>query len=177
VDIPGEAQEIDASDKTVIPGLIDSHTDFLAMGYRLSQLGLSNSTSILEIVDDLERYIQSRDIPIGRWVQGRGWDDQNLIERRYPTRYDLDKVSPDHPVALTRICGHMIILNSKALESCNITKNTPNPPGGIVDKDEQGEPTGVLRDARSLVTPYVSPPTHQEHRQGIRDAIKYAIPI
>jgi predicted amidohydrolase YtcJ len=144
------------------------------MGYRLTHLDLSKSTSIKEIVKDLKAYIKDRKVPKGRWVQGRAWDDQNLDEQRYPTRHDLDKVSPDNPVVLTRICGHMMVLNSLALEACKITSKTPNPPGGVVDKDEHGEPTGVLRDARPLVSPYVSPPTYDELRQGLRDAIKYA---
>jgi hypothetical protein len=174
VKIPDGAFIVDASGKTVVPGLIDSHTHFLAMGYRLTQLGLSDATSIRDVVEGLEEYIETRRLPAGRWVQGRGWDDQNLEEKRYPTRHDLDEVSPENPAVLTRVCGHMMVLNSVALDECNISKDTPNPPGGLVDKDENGEPTGVLRDAKPLVHPYVSPPTYEELRQGLRDAIKHA---
>lgn len=174
INIPREAEIIDAAKKTVVPGLIDSHTHFLAMGYRLTHLDLSKTTCIEEIVNGLKNYIRERKIQPGKWVQGRAWDDQNLKEKRYPTRYDLDKVSLDNPVILTRICGHMMVLNSQALNACNISKETPNPPGGVIDKDEQREPTGILRDARSLVSPYISPPSYEELRQGLRDAIKYA---
>ena len=174
VDVPEGARVIDASGKTVVPGFIDSHVHFLGIGFRLMQLQLSDSESIKEIVGDLGEYIESRGLPEGKWVQGRGWDDQNLAERRYPNRYDLDRTSPDNPVALTRVCGHMIILNSRALEACDISKDTPNPEGGVIDKDDQGEPTGVLRDARSLVTRVIPPPSYDELRQGLRDAAKLA---
>ena len=146
----------------------------MGMGYSLTHLQLIGAKSIREIVSLLGEYISARGVVEGKWVQGRQWDDQNLEERRYPTKYDLDGVSSDNPVALTRICGHMITLNSRALEVCGITRNTPNPPGGVIDRDEQGEPTGVLRDSRGLVTPYIPPPTHQELRQGLRDAAAYA---
>lgn len=174
VSIPEGAQIIDASGKTVVPGFIDSHVHFLGIGFRLVQLQLSDAESIEEIVGDLEEYIESRGLPEGKWVQGRGWDDQNLSERRYPNRYDLDAVSPDNPVALTRVCGHMIVLNSRGLEACDISKDTPNPEGGVIDKDDQGEPTGVLRDARSLVTRIIPPPSYEELRQGLRDAARLA---
>ena len=172
--IPDGAQIIDASGRTVVPGFIDSHVHFLGIGFRIGQLQLSDAESIEEIVGDLGEYIESHGLPEGKWVQGRGWDDQNLAERRYPNRYDLDAVSPDNPVALTRVCGHMIVLNSRALEACDISKDTPNPEGGVIDKDDQGEPTGVLRDARSLVTRLIPPPSYDELRQGLRDAARLA---
>ena len=128
------------------------------MGYRLGFIHLDDAESITEVSERVKEYIKNRKLDKGQWAQGRGWDDQNLKERRYPTRHDLDAVSPDNPVALTRICGHMITLNTYALKACGITKSTPNPPGGVIDKDSNGEPTGVLRDARGLVTPHIPPP-------------------
>jgi hypothetical protein len=82
-------------------------------------------------------------------------------------------VSPDNPARHPNLRPYDN-LNTRALEACGIDRDTPNPPGGIIDKDERGEPTGVLRDARGIVTPHIPPPTHEELRQGIRDAVALA---
>ena len=106
IETPKEANIIDASGKTVIPGLIDSHLHFLSTGYRLNHLQLSQANSIANIQERLKIYIEANKIPKGRWIQGRGWDDQYLGEKRYPNKYDLDKVAPDNPTALTLYCWH-----------------------------------------------------------------------
>ena len=82
----------------------------------------------------------------GQWIVGRGYDQARLAEQRHPTRHDLDAVSPDHPVLLIRACHHIGVANSLALALAGVTAATPDPPGGTIDRDEHGEPTGVLRE-------------------------------
>ena len=84
--------------------------------------------------------------PPGTWILGRGYDDARLAERRHPTRADLDAVAPDHPVVLIRMCHHIGAANSAALRLAGVTRDTPDPDGGLFDRDEHGEPTGVLRE-------------------------------
>ncbi|HXW14874.1 MAG TPA: amidohydrolase, partial [Terriglobia bacterium] len=79
-------------------------------------------------------------------IRGSGWDDAKLAERRYITRQDLDRVAPNHPVYLTHVSGHLAVANSAALKLANISRDTPNPQGGVIERDASGEPTGVLKD-------------------------------
>ena len=97
------------------------------------------------------------------WIEGRGYDETRLHERRHPTRYDLDRAAPDHPLVLGRTCGHTIVANSRALQLAGIAAATPDPHGGAIDRDERGEPTGVLREtAMALVRSIQPPPTEEE---------------
>lgn len=148
--------------KTVVPGMIDSHIHFVDYGLSLERIDLRELGSIAEIQAKVASRV--KETQIGKWILGRSWDQERLREKRYPDRYDLDKVSPGNPVILTRVCGHICVANSRALEIANVTRETQNPQGGQIDKDPQtGEPTGILRDeAMSLVWQYVPPPTKAE---------------
>ncbi|MFB0558902.1 MAG: amidohydrolase, partial [Candidatus Bathyarchaeia archaeon] len=174
VSVPDGAELVDASGKTVIPGLIDAHMHFLGMGMRMIRtVNLSDTRSVEEAMENVKRKVA--ETRKGDWVLGGGWDESKWVEKRYLTKYDLDPFSKDNPVLLSRICGHLLTLNSKALEIANITKDTPNPPGGRVDKNEEGEPTGVLRDAGQLVWPHVPSPSEEMALDGLRRACDYAL--
>src|SRR5699024_4099114 len=99
-------------------------------------------------IDDILMLIKeaTTTTPKGEWIRGFGWDDSRLIEKRIPTRWEIDKVAPDHPVALFRTCNHMSVLNSKALEKSNITKKTEDPQGGHLERNENGELTGLIQE-------------------------------
>jgi len=176
VAIPEGTEIIDASGKTILPGFIDAHSHFLMMGLGLLRyLDLSKARSLEEAVELVRKRV--KETPKGGWVLGRGWDESLWPERRYITKKDLDPFSPDNPIMLIRICGHLISVNSKALELANITRETPNPRGGLIDKGPDGEPTGILRDARELIERVIPPPTEEEALEGLRRACDLALQL
>jgi predicted amidohydrolase YtcJ len=105
----------------------------------------------------------------GEWITGGGWDHTLWLEKRFPNRQQLDAVSPKNPVILTHISGHVAVANSLALKSAEIDKNTPNPPGGEIERDALGQPTGMLKEgaAISLVKVRIPDPTFEQRRKGI----------
>lgn len=136
---------VDLKGKTVVPGFNDAHMHFLNYAVQKHNVNLLNVPSIDELIHLTKDYIKTNNIPNGQWVLSRGWNHNLFSEKRLPTRYDLDKISTDHPIYFARICGHIGIANSKALELLNINSSTENPEGGIIDK-ENGVPTGILRE-------------------------------
>jgi predicted amidohydrolase YtcJ len=99
-------------------------------------------TSFEEIQRRVQEKLKDRDE--GEWIMGRGWDQEILPEKKWPTKELLDAVAPNNPVSLSRICGHCTLVNSYVLRISGITKDTPNPPGGVIVKDlVTGEPTGI----------------------------------
>ena len=141
--VHGSKYVIDAKGNTVLPGFIDSHIHLFKLGYSLKIADLRNVYSIEELKNRLREY--GRRIERG-WIIGRGWDHEKFSEGRMPNRFDLDDVSRDRPILIIRVCGHLAVVNSKALELAGIDKDAPDPPGGIIDRDSNGYPTGVLRE-------------------------------
>jgi predicted amidohydrolase YtcJ len=150
---------IDLQGRTATPGLIDAHLHLSSGGLsRLTQADLS--FPLIKSIDDVTALVAKRSSTSNAddWVLGRGWDEGKLTERRYIIAADLDPVSGDHPAWLTHTMGHYGTANSKALELAGIDRDTPDPPGGEIDRDETGEPTGVLKEsAMRLVTRHIPP--------------------
>ncbi|HBY95082.1 MAG TPA: amidohydrolase [Chloroflexi bacterium] len=110
-------------------------------------------------------------MPPGRWVRGGGYNENKLAEQRHPTRADLDPVSPEHPVFLSHVSGHMAVANSLALATANITCERADPEGGVIERDEQGEPTGLLKEsAQELVKAVLPAYTLAETRAALAAA-------
>ena len=132
---------IDLAGRTATPGLIDTHVHFSEPA---DTLDLGDARSM----DDVIAKVRARaaGVPAGTWVRGGGWDEGKLKEKRYITAADLDKAAPEHPVYLTHTTGHYGVANSLAMKLSNITRETKDPPGGTIDRDADGNPTGVLKE-------------------------------
>ena len=140
----------DMDGKTMLPGFCDSHMHLLSYGYSLEKVNLYNAKSM----DDLIKLGQDflKDHPGLTWLQGRGWNTDDWEDKRYPNRYDLDKITTEIPMFYTRSCAHIISVNSKALEVMGVTRDTPQVPGGSIEKDINGEPLGIFAEAaRDLI--------------------------
>jgi predicted amidohydrolase YtcJ len=158
-----DTRRIALSGRTVVPGFNDSHIHLWKEGMLLSQVNArpGSAPSVEALIDAFAA--RAARTPPGQWIEGRGYDETRLDERRHPTHRDLDLAAPHHPIVLGRTCGHIIVANSLALQLANITAATPNPPGGEIDRDEHGQPTGVLREtAMALVRSIQPPPTEDE---------------
>ena len=149
---------IDLAGKTLLPGLVDAHVHLSGVGQREMILNLEGTKSLDELVARVKAQVD-RSGP-GAWVIGVGWIETPWNPRRFPTRQDLDKVSPSHPVYLTRADGHAGVANSAALRLAGVTRDTKAPAGGDILKDAAGEPTGMLIDnAQDLLYARVPAPT------------------
>ena len=147
---------IDARGKTVTPGLIDSHLHFIGLGEALQQLDLSEAKSWNDIVAQVER--ASKSLPKGTWIEGRGWHQSKWTQapdgnvEGYPNHRTLSELVPDHPVMLAHASGHANFANAAAMKLAGVNRNTSDPSGGQILKDDAGEPIGVFREnAMSLI--------------------------
>jgi hypothetical protein len=155
--MPAGVETINLDGRMATPGLYDAHAHVMGTGFALLEIDVS-ATSVASIAD-IQRLVTSRAqaTAAGGWVLGQGYDQASLAEQRMPNRQDLDAASPEHPVALWRSCHHIMAVNSKALALAGIDRNTPDPDGGTIDRDEHGDPTGVLRETATLLVEGAKP--------------------
>lgn len=140
--IGAETEVVDAEGKTMIPGLIDSHMHAMFAGKERLGVDLVGADSLDEFKKCIGDFAAKT--PSGKWIKGAGWNELVWPDGKMPTRYDIDAVAPDHPAFFIRLCHHVYVANSKALELAGITKDTPDPLGGTIGRDENGEPNGLL---------------------------------
>ncbi len=159
----------------VLPGLVDAHAHLLGLGQSLQRVDLRGTASAEECVQRVRAFAPS--LPGGTWIRGRGWDQNDWDDTRFPDRALLDAAFPDRPVVLGRVDGHALWVDSEALRRAGIDASTPDPPGGEIVRDPvTGEPTGVLVDnATDLVTSRIEAPSAAEMEAAYRRAIAHCV--
>ncbi len=166
-----DARIIDGNGKLVVPGFIDSHVHFLTGGFRLASVQLRDAKTKEEFASRIRDFAKT--VPAGTWILGGDWDHQ-LWGGELPHRSWIDAVTPEHPVWVNRLDGHMALANSLALDAASVARDTKQVEGGTIEKDPNGEPTGVLKDnAMGLVDRVVPPPPEEMSLRALDAAMKY----
>jgi len=164
---------VDARGRRVVPGMIDCHTHMSMGGLDLLALDLRHTKDPAEFTRMVAEYAKKQ--PPGVWLTDGAWDHEQWTPPRLPTKELLDPATGDHPTCLSRQDGHMSVCNSLALKLAKVTRETPDPPGGVIVRDAAGEPTGVLKDAAMSLTDKVRPArTKTEIVAGLRAAVAHA---
>ncbi len=171
--IGARTRVIDLRGGRVVPGFNDAHVHFLDGGAGLASVQLRDARTPDEFRNRIRDFAARA--PKGRWVLNGNWDHENWSPPNLPTRQRIDTVTPDNPVFINRLDGHMALANSLALKLAGVTRETPDPPGGAIVRDERGDPTGVLKDAAmNYVYKVIPSPTEDEMAEAIRAAMRYA---
>lgn len=167
-------EAIDGTGKTLIPGLADSHAHLLGIGQREMTLNLADVDSLDALLETVAKRTTS--VEPGEWISGRGWIEARWNPPVFPTRQDLDKVSPDNPVWLVRADSHSGIANTAALRIAGIHEKTSSPEGGEIVRDAKGQPTGMLVDsAKDLISKHIPTATPEARKQALKAGAAYAV--
>lgn len=169
-----DAAVVDLQGNTVLPGFNDSHLHLLNFAYSRTKINLYDSASIGEIQERSRKWLAEHQPAPGTWVSGAGWNQSLLAEHRTPTRTDLDAITTEYPMIFTRVCEHIVVVNSKALECIGIDDSTPDPDGGSIERDADGHATGLLKEnARYLAYSKVPDKSVAEIKEMLLDAIDF----
>ncbi|WP_049622849.1 amidohydrolase [Frateuria defendens] len=157
----GKTRVVDGQGRTLLPGLIDAHGHVIDLGYVRNQVDLSGTGSLDAVLAKVKAYAAGH--PDRPWILGGGWNQAGWTPARFPTAKDLDAVVADRPVWLNRVDYHAAWANTTAMRAAGITRDTRDPPGGRIERDAQGNPTGVFVDAATaLVARKIPPPTAKD---------------
>jgi predicted amidohydrolase YtcJ len=165
---------IDAKQRLVLPGFNDAHVHFMSGGFQLSSVDLRDADTPAEFAERIKNFAAK--VPRGRWVTGGDWDHERWPNASLPTRDLIDSFTGDTPVFVSRLDGHMALANTAALKLAGVTRQTPDPPGGVIVRDPQtGEPTGILKDsAQDFVWKVIPASSFEEKLAAARAASNYA---
>jgi len=176
VNVPAAEPLIDLGGRSVLPGLVDAHGHLMYLArarLTLDAGGVGSEDAVAAVV--AEAAVQARP---GEWLGGRGWDQNLWPGRRFPTKGSLDRAAPRNPVALVRVDGHATWCNSAALHAAGVTRDTADPTGGIVVKDANGEPTGLLVDTAQRLVQRAEPmPSDERFDEAVRAAIAQCLAV
>jgi len=171
-------QVIDLGGHFVMPGFNDAHTHLASGGFEKLNVDLVGTKSL----DEMKQRIAARakTTGAGEWMVGGGWDHTLWAEKKTPNRQNIDTVTGDHPAIFNRVDGHIAVANSAALKAAGITAQSADPHGGKIDRDDKGEPTGILREtAMNEVFEKIPPPTPEQRRRAaelaLQDAAQWGI--
>ena len=171
-ELPQGTQLQSAEGAFICPGLVDAHAHLLSFGLQLQRVDLVGAVSLdasLSRISSVAVAMDAAEQP--GWLRGRGWDQNDWPHQVFPTAADLDRVTGDRPAVFERIDGHAVWVNSAALEKAGITRETPDPNGGKIERDDQGHPTGVLIDnAEELIWDVVPEPDRLTKKHSLRAA-------
>jgi predicted amidohydrolase YtcJ len=166
------AETVNLHGQFLMPGFNDAHVHLGGAGAQALAVPLTGVPSVEEMQKRVAEAVAHH--KEGEWITGGGWDHTLWPERRFPNRHQLDAVAPKNPVILTHVSGHVAVANSLALKKAEIDKSTPNPPGGEIEHDGLGEPTGMLKEAAAmnLVRVRIPDPSPEERRRGLELVLK-----
>jgi predicted amidohydrolase YtcJ len=164
---------IDAGGKLLLPGFNDAHVHFVSGGSQLDSVQLNDATSAEEFARRIGE--RAKKTAKGEWILGGDWDETKWSPAQIPTKELIDPLTPGTPVFVARYDGHMSLANSLALRLAGITAQTPDPPGGVIVHDAQGNPTGALKDAAADIVSNVIPPlSHDQRLHAVKRALAHA---
>ena len=171
--VGAKTRVIDAGGKLILPGFNDAHVHFLGTGEQLSSVDLRTAKTPEEFVQRIKDFAAK--LPKGRWIQGGQWDHENWKPNNLPTAAMIDAATPDNPVFVNRLDGHMALANSLAMKLAGVNKDTKEIDGGLIVRDAAGNPTGVFKDAaEAYINKVIPDPSFEENMEPAQAATEHA---